>query len=524
MPDFRPPDSQSVHSTARDSRTIASLEGDGKGAVAGPAVPDGKNPYLVDFEPNDSADAQTWPKTKRWYLTALSAILVLNATFASAAPSGIVPQMMEQFGFGQEVGALTISIFVAGYCLGPILWGPLSEEIGRRPVFIIAFTFYTGFQVGCALSRNTASIIIFRLLSGIFAAAPLTNSGGVVTDLWKSEARGQALTFFAVAPFAGPALGPLVSGWIAVAGVSWRWLYWVLTIFAGCCLIAATLTLPETYPPVLLKKKAQRLRKETGDDKYYAPLETHKEPINQRINHILAMPFKILFQEPVLIALTLYMSFLFGTIYLLFEAYPIVFTEGHGFNQGISALMFLPISLGGVVGCILYLAIFNPRYAKFAREYAPAPVPPEKRLEAAMLGGPLFAVSFFWFGFTSYPDVSFWSPMMAGGLLGFSILLIFLSSINYIIDMYLMAAASALAANTVVRSIFGASFPLFASQMFTALNPRWASLLLGCFAAVMAPIPFLLVKYGPALRARSKFAPTLPIGIPKDSPEEKQGV
>ena len=95
---------------------------------------------------------------------------------------------------------------------------------------------------------------------------------------------------------------------MAVAGISWRWLFWLLTIFAGVCLVAVVLTLPETYPPVLLKRKAEHLRKATGNDKYYASLEMHKDSTGQRINRILGMPFKILFQEPVLIALTLYMS------------------------------------------------------------------------------------------------------------------------------------------------------------------------------------------------------------------------
>jgi hypothetical protein len=234
------------------------------------------------------------------------------------------------------------------------------------------------------------------------------------------------------------------------------------------------------------------------------------------------MPFKVLLQEPVLITLTVYMSFMYGCLYLLFEAYPIVFTEGHGFNAGISGLIFLPVSIGGVVACGVYLAVYQPRYYKYIEEYAPNPVPPEKRLEATLLAAPLYAISFFWFGWTSYPGVSFWSPLMAGGLMGFSILLVFLSLVNYIVDMYLFVAASALAANTVVRSVFGAAFPLFARQMFTAMNPRWASTLLGCFAGLMVPIPFFLIKYGPALRARSRFAPTLPSGVPEDSPEEKE--
>jgi len=434
----------------------------------------------------------------------------LNATFASSAPSGLLPQMMDYFGFGEEVATLTVSIFIAGYCLGPLVWGPLSEDIGRRPVFIISFFLYSGFQIGCALSRNTASLLVFRFLTGTFAAAPLTNSGGVVGDIWDAKTRGKAMLIFAVSPFAGPSLGPVVSGWIAVGGASWRWLYWVLTTFSGLCLVAIFFTLPETYGPVLLARKAQRIRKETGDKRYFAPIEVRNVTIGRRLYNILAMPFKILFLEPMLIAITVYMSFLYGCLYLLFEAYPIVFTRGHNLNAGVSGLMYLPISLGGVVGVLIYLWFFNPRYNRYVDEYAPAKVPPEARLEATLLGAPLFAISFFWFGWTSYSSISLWSPLMAGGLMGLAIFLIFLSLINYTVDAYLFAAASALAATTVSRSIFGAVFPLFARQMFEALNPRWASTLLGFVALAMIPIAIVLRRYGSYLRSRSRFAPTEP--------------
>ena len=167
-------------------------------------------------------------------------------TFASSAPSGVERELIRYFTFSQEVAILTISLFVAGYCIGPLLWGPLSEVIGRRKVFIATFTFYTGFQVGCALSRNTASILIFRLLGGIFAAAPLSNSGALMSDIWDAGTRGEALAYFALAPFAGPTLGPLVSGFMAVSGVDWRWVFWLLAIFAGVCLVLVVFTLPET--------------------------------------------------------------------------------------------------------------------------------------------------------------------------------------------------------------------------------------------------------------------------------------
>jgi len=203
----------------------------------------------------------------------LGGLLVLNSTFASSAPAGIMTSVITHYHVSTEVGILTISLFVAGYCLGPLLWGPLSESYGRRPIFIIAFIFYTGWQVGCALSPNIGSLLVFRFLGGTFAAAPLTNSGALLADIWDGDTRGKAMALFGLAPFAGPSIGPIVSGFIEVAGVNWRWVYWILTCFAGFCLALIVFTLPETYAPTILVKKAKRLRKETGEDRWYAPRE-----------------------------------------------------------------------------------------------------------------------------------------------------------------------------------------------------------------------------------------------------------
>ncbi|KAI0755190.1 MFS general substrate transporter [Daedaleopsis nitida] len=469
-----------------------------------------EDPFEVAMGADDPDNPKTWSPTYRWYLTMLGAVLVLNATFASSAPSGIVGQLIEHFSLSTEVAILTISLFVAGYCVGPLIWGPLSEQIGRKPVFIISFFVYTVFQAAAALSPNTASILVFRFIGGTFAAAPLANSGAVISDIWDASTRGKALAIFTLAPFAGPSLGPTVSGFMTVAGVSWRWVFWVQTIFAGVCLILIIFTLPETYVPVLLVRRAKKIRKETGDDRYWAPLERNKMAIGQRLKHIFGRPFVILFREPMLMVITLYMSFIYGVMYLLFESYPIVFAQGHHFNAGFSGLTFLPIFVGGVLSVIAYLAIFNPQYTAAVEEYAPAPVPPEFRLLTCMWGAPLFTISFFWFGWTSYPSISYWAPILSGLPMGFGISFLFLGLFNYMIDAYLWVAASALSASTVVRSLFGAGFPLFANQMYEKLDPRWASTLLGCIALLMMPIPFVLRRYGSVIRKKSKYAPTLP--------------
>ncbi|ODN90718.1 polyamine transporter 1 [Cryptococcus wingfieldii CBS 7118] len=442
----------------------------------------GPDPYQVQFEPGENINPKNWSVLNRWFLTGIGSLLVLNSTFASSAPSGIVTDLMEYFTFSQEVAILTISLFVAGYCVGPLLWGPLSESYGRRPIFIIAFFCYT-------------------FLGGTFASAPLTNSGALLADIWDGKNRRTAMNWFALAPFAGPSIGPIVGGYIFVAGASWRWVFWTLTIFAGVCLVLVVALIPETYAPKVLANKAKRLRKETGDDRYWAPLEKSDTSFKGRINDILLKPFIILAKEPMLQAVTLYMSFVYGVVYLLFEAFPFVFVQIHGFNMGENGLAFLGFFLGGVIAVMLFITVFEPRYQKAALKRTPAPPTPETRLEFCVISGVSLFVAMFWFGWTAYPSIHWISPVLAAGLLGIGTLGLFVSLFNYMVDVYLWSAASALAANT-----FGAVFPLFATQMYKKLNVHWASTLLGFVALVCAPIPLVLIKFGPKLRARSKFS------------------
>ena len=191
-------------------------------------------------------------------------------------------------------------------------------------------------------------------------------------------------------------------------------------------------------------------------------------------------------------------------MYLFFNAYPIVFGQGHHMNAGSVGLTFLPICIGGILGGLSYILIFGSLYQQEVQKHAPNPVPPEFRLAQCVYAAPLFPAAIFWFGWTSFPHISFWAPMMAGLVVGFSVVWIFLGMFAYIIDTYLAAAASALAAAVIIRSLFGAAFPLFATQMYKGLGAQWASTILGCIAVVLTPIPFVLIKFGPRLRQMSK--------------------
>ncbi|GAA5968906.1 hypothetical protein JCM11641_000774 [Rhodosporidiobolus odoratus] len=491
-----------------------SEKGQSKGAA--PAQPqEDEDPFLVTLKGREHLNPHTWSVWYRWWLTAFAGLLVLNATFASSAPSNLIPSIIGHFSVSQEVGILTISVFVAGYCVGPLLWGPLSERYGRRLVFLGVWIPYIAFGgVGCALSPNIGSLIVFRFLGGCFAASPLTNSGGVIADLWDAERRGDALAIFALMPFAGPALAPIISGAMQVTGTDWRWIFWVLTIFAGACGVGIVFLLPETYVPYILHLEAKRLRKETGDKRWHAPMDKKVEESLMAILHRTVLkPFIMIATEPMLLLITLYMSFTYGIVYLLFEAIPIVFEQKHGLNALKSGLVFLALLIGGVIAVLGYIFYFNKQYMKKHRALAAKGlkmVPPEERLIPLCYAAPLFAIAFFWFGWTGcFAHISIWSPILAVVLLGVCILYIFLAGFNYIIDTYLWGAASALAINTVARSALGAGFPLFAVQMFDTLSIQGASSLLGGLAIVFVPAPFLLYKYGKKIRGMSKNAVVL---------------
>ncbi|TFK32378.1 MFS polyamine transporter [Crucibulum laeve] len=475
-----------------------------------PTLPTDTN--KVDWDgPDDPSNPQNWSIRYKWIITMVCIIMTVNVTFASSAPSTAALRIKSEFGISSEISYLITTVFLLGYVFGPLFWGPGSELVGRKPIFIITMVLYTLFHLGQALAQNIETLLITRFFSGFFAVAPLTNCGGVIADIWSAEGRGPAVSLFTASVFLGPVLGPIVSGFIVQKpGVDWRWVFWVMMIFAGVCTLIMIPLLPETYAPILLQKKARHLRKAdpVGKKNIYAEHEKQDWSLKGIIHRTLFRPFQMLAMEPILVLITLYLSVVYGLLYALFQAFPIIFVRRRGFTVAEDGLMFIGIGIGTTIGSIInYFATAH--YPQLIKKWKGFP-PPEERLFGAMLGSPLLVIACFWLGWTGeYAAIPWYVPGLSTVALGISISLIFMSFLSYIVDTYLMFSASALAANTVIRSAVAAAFPLFTVQMFTNLGVNWASTLIGLLALLFAPSPFLFYKYGPSIRGRSKFAPCI---------------
>jgi len=464
----------------------------------------------LGWDEGDPRNPMNWSRRRRWLITAMASLLTVNVTFASSAPSFTVEVISREFGFSVEKAELITTLFLLGYVAGPFIWAPGSEIFGRQPIFIFSIGTYMLFQMGPALAQNQATLWSTRFLGGLFAAAPLTNAGGLIADIWSPVDRGAAMSLFTVSVFIGPVMGPIVGGFVTSSYLGWRWVFWLQMIFAAACWVPCCFLIPETYSPVLLQKRAKELRSLHPEmTELYAPLEHSDMSAKGLLKRTLYKPFHMLALEPILILVTFYLSLVYAILYMTFSVFPLIWEEGQGvrnFNPGETGLVFIGVGLGAVLGGILNVYLSKP-YRHLTPKWRGTP-PPEHRLYGAMFAGPSLAIGLFWIGWTgAFAAVPWYVPALATIPLGFSFSLIFLSFLPFLIDCYAQHAASALAANTICRSALAAVAPLFVDYMYKGLSIQWASSLLGFVALVLAPSPFLFFRHGHRIRGSSKFAP-----------------
>ncbi|KAK9334135.1 major facilitator superfamily domain-containing protein [Lipomyces starkeyi] len=464
---------------------------------------DTKNPDVVGWDgPEDPENPFNWPNRKKWRITLIAALVTFCVAFASSVFTAGISPIAAEFQVSTTVATLGLTLYVVGFATGPLVFAPMSEVYGRNIVYIGTWIPFMLFQIGCALSKNAATLLVSRLICGIAGSSPLSNAGGTLGDIWTPAERGDAMSFFTLAPFMGPVFGPIIGGFLTEY-VSWRWTFWLVLIISGVMFIFLLFCLPETYSKTLLERKAARLRKETGNENLHAAHERGGVSHMQRFGQSIVRPVVMLFTEPIVFLIALYCALVYAILYMNFVAYPIVYQEERGWGMGIGGLPFLAIGVGMV--CAIATSPWQTKlYLKLTAERGNGKIYPEGRLPFSIVGAFCLPVAIFWFGWATLPQVHWICSVLAGIPFGFGMVTLFLCMFSYLVDSYLLYAASSLAANTLLRSLFGAFFPLFASRMYIKLSPRWACTLLGFISLAMAPIPYLFYKYGPALRARSK--------------------
>lgn len=465
------------------------------------------DPNLVEWDgPDDPGNPMNWKISKKWVVTIMLGFMTFCVTFASSVFSNATVPTAKEFGVSTEVTTLGTSLFVLGFSVGPLVWGPGSELFGRKLPLFFGYACFAIFQIPVAVATNLETIMICRFFSGAFASAPLAIVGGALADFWGPVDRGVAVCVFAAATFIGPIAGPIMGGFITQSHLGWRWTAWITLIMASLFGTMGLFIVPESSHSKILQNRAKNLRFETKNWAIHSKADENQVDFRSILRTYGLRPFIMLVKEPILLLVTLYLSLIYGILYLFFEAYPISFQEERGWNQGVGALPFLGILIGVILGSLTITWITKTRFARKFKKHGR--VIPEERLPPMILGAFILPIGLFWFAWTSNSNITWVPQVISGVFIGWGILMIFLQGLNYIIDVYMWYANSAIAANTMLRSLAGGGFPLFATAMYHTLGVAWATSLLGFLCIAMIPAPILFFIYGKKIRQISKFSPT----------------
>jgi len=462
------------------------------------------DPHIVDWDgPDDPHNPLNWSKNRKGIAVFVLSMLTLVTPLASSMFAPGVPSVMKEFGVAsQTLAEFVVSVYILGFAIGPLLISPLSEMWGRYPVYVVTYLCFIIFTIGCAVAKDMGSLIVFRFFSGCFGVTPVTIGGGTIADLFPAERRGAVMAIWAMGPLLGPVIGPVAGGYLS-ASMGWRWVFWIIAIAAGFFALLCLIFTRETYAPVILARKAKRLRKQTGNPDLRSKLDTGLTS-TEMLRRAIIRPSKMLLFSPIVVLMSIYMSVIYGLLYLLFTTFTFVFEQNYGFTENNVGLVYIAMGVGMLLG-LAFLGFISDRLSKrLAARNNNGVMKPEYRLPPLIVGGFFIPVGMFIYGWGTDKQVQWAVPLLGTLFVGMGIIAAFMCIQTYLIDAFTVYAASAIAANTVLRSIFGAFLPLAGLDMYDALGLGWGNSLLGFIALALIPIPGLFYRYGEHIRTRFK--------------------
>ncbi|KAI2893434.1 hypothetical protein CBS76997_4621 [Aspergillus niger] len=465
---------------------------------------------LVDFTgPDDPDMPRNWPMLTKTIV--MIDVMLLNFSFyaASAIFTPSIPIIEKDFGATNAEGTLGLSLFVIAYGIGPLILSPLSNlpSIGRTPVYVLGSLAFCLFNIGTALAKNLQTILVLRFFGGLVGSAPISVGGATLMEVFQPNQCPYAIALYAVSGVCGPILGPILGTLAVERWQTWTATLWLLSGVTAFTTVFIFFLLPETLYTNILLRRAQRLRRQTGDPAYQsqAELDTPGANLAVRIVRQTVDDFKLSCTDPVILFVNMHTMLIYGILYLWFEFFPFVFDGIYHFTAIQQGLAFFGILVGAVVSVIIYALwlylSYQPRVAN-----SDIIVEPEARLVPGQIGAVCIPICLFIFAWTSRESVHWIAPIIGTAFFAPGFYLTFQSVLNYLGESYPRYIASVFAGNTFFRSSFGGALPLAAPQMLKSLGIGWSSSTLGFISVAMLPLPFILERYGKRLRSWSKYA------------------
>ncbi|PWN86772.1 MFS general substrate transporter, partial [Acaromyces ingoldii] len=403
-----------------------------------------------------------------------------------------------------------------GFALGPLLFGPLAFLIGGRSVYIGTYLCFTAFSFGISEARNIQTVIVCRFFAGVMGSSSLNNTVATIGQFTTPTQLTQYSIWYALAAFGGPGLGPVIAAFVDHRA-GFRWNLRMQAIFVAICTVACFLCIPQLGTPALWQKNIG-----TGESKKkssfiwatckrallgpFVWLATGKRSSRcQRTACTVLYINNLARTEPVVLVICIYLSLLYGILYGFFEVFPYVFRDIRQWSGESTGLIFISLLVGFFAAVVVVLVPQRLHEKKVYAMQADGKMPPETKLQQMLWAGALPPIGLFIFAWTApFTSVHWFGAAFGMALFALGMMVIFTALIPYLVAYAGSEAPLALAASTFTRAAFGASFPLFSVQMYKGMTVQGASSMLAGLALLLVPLPWVLKKYGPKLRAKSR--------------------
>ena len=456
---------------------------------------------------NDKNDPRNWSFKKKVCVTLILLSNGLVGGWASANDSTIIPQARATFQVSTVIESLSTGLYLIAFGIGSLVAGPFSESAGRMPVFLITSVILMLCILVSALAPDIQTQLVFRFSAGLVGCTAITTFGGSVADLWAPDERMLVFTMSSCVNFCFVFISPIVGAFIGESkSLSWKWTEWIVLLGGGAATILNFFLGYETYAPKILSWKAAILRRETGNDRFRSEHELKLRALWRRLLESTWRPFDMLIHELSVVLFTLYLTMIYVVSFTFLTGYSYLFGGIYGLSQGRAGLYFLGLVAGIVfaAGLSIPLHMRYNRNLQAARTRGSESLPPEDRLWFAIITAPFLPVGLFWMAWTSFSFISAWSSLVGSSLIGVAFLGTFISSYLYAFDAFEASAASALSVGAFVRYVAAGIMVPVSIPMYDTLGVHWTLTLLACVSTVLTPVPFIMWKFGHAIRRRSR--------------------
>ncbi|KAL4990697.1 major facilitator superfamily domain-containing protein [Aspergillus falconensis] len=471
-----------------------------------PVYPDRNDvdPSLVSFtSQTDPLNPQNWPTAKKWAVTDVLSATGFNRIMVSTIMAPALATISHELEMSPTESAMALSIYLLATAIGPLLIGPLSEIYGRKPILHGSNMWFLLWNLVCGFANTKELLIAARFLAGFGASAIYALASGVLADVWRDQERGRSLGAYLLIPLLGGAVGPIIGGFMA-GRTTWRWMFWSTSIFQAVMILVSFSVFDETHAPTILRKQAEKLRRETRDPRYQTVeerLHENRSPLSV-LGKAFTRPIRLLALHPIIQIHSLISAFDYGILYIVLSTFSALWTDQYGVSVELSGLHYIAIALGEMAGSQITAFLMDRLYRRQSRLRTPQP---ESRLPLTLLGALMAPAGLFLYGWTAAHKLH-WAIVDLGILIAlFGLQSTGMPMQAYIIETYPEHIGSATAASQLLRSLTAFCFPLFAPRMYTVLGYGWANSTLAFAGLVLGvPAPFVLWWFGERLRERMR--------------------